>query len=134
MFKQAAVFNGQDGLWVTDGTDSGTHELTKIVGAYSGGDAPSAPHSAGLHALEITAFNGKFLFNGLNDHGQSGLWVSDGTSAGTHELTGISGAQSIAYSFYNGFAPNELSVFNNTVLFSARNQNGVVGLWVTDGT
>jgi len=34
------------------------------------------------------------LLNGTNSANQHGLWVSDGTAAGTHELTGISGANS----------------------------------------
>src|SRR5712672_2090063 len=34
------------------------------------------------------------VFNGMNSANQHGLWVTDGTAAGTHELTGISGASS----------------------------------------
>src|SRR5262249_51625872 len=40
----------------------------------------------------ITVSNGKLLFEGTNSAGQVGLWTSDGTGAGTHELTGIGGA------------------------------------------
>jgi len=32
------------------------------------------------------------LFRGVDANGQAGLWVTDGTAAGTHELTGISNA------------------------------------------
>src|SRR5205085_3592060 len=34
------------------------------------------------------------LFNGNNTSGAPGLWETDGTAAGTHELTGINGANS----------------------------------------
>jgi ELWxxDGT repeat protein len=32
------------------------------------------------------------LFSALDASGNDGLWVTNGTAAGTHELTGISGA------------------------------------------
>jgi len=97
--------NNNSGLWVTDGTAPGTHELTGIVGEYPGGVASLRPdNKGGLHPADLMAFNGKVFFNGLDDNGQSGLWVTDGTAAGTHELI-INGAYSVAYSFYTGFTP-----------------------------
>ena len=41
---------------------------------------------------DFTAFNGEVLFDGTDAAGDLGLWVTNGTAAGTHELTGISGA------------------------------------------
>ena len=35
----------------------------------------------------------KMLFSGNDARGQTGLWESNGTAAGTHELTGIIGAE-----------------------------------------
>jgi hypothetical protein len=39
------------------------------------------------------------------------LWVTNGTAAGTHEITGISGAWS------RGLEPSDLTIFKNKVLF-----------------
>jgi ELWxxDGT repeat protein len=85
------------GLWVTDGTAAGTHEVTGISGANS---------TSGLAPGDMTVFNGKVLFSGIdanNDTGlDNGLWVTDGTAAGTYELTGISGTYLI-------LAPSDLT-------------------------
>src|SRR5262249_16867108 len=75
-----------DGLWVTDGTSAGTSELTGISGTASDGVGFS----------NAVVFNGEVLFQGRDDQGFHqdgfGLWVTNGTAAGTFELTGISGA------------------------------------------
>src|SRR5262249_36628028 len=92
--------NGNDGLWVSDCTPTGTHELTGISGVHTGGVYPFLTQ-AGLQPSDLTAFKDEVLFNGLDDNGQYGLWTTDGTAAGTHELTGITGAYSVAYSFRN---------------------------------
>jgi ELWxxDGT repeat protein len=78
------LFNGFDaagkqGLWVTDGTTAGTHEIA-VNGAAPGGLNPS----------DLTAFNHhEVLFNGVDAAGKHSLWETDGTTAGTHEITGI---------------------------------------------
>jgi ELWxxDGT repeat protein len=73
------------GLWETNGTAAGTHEITGISGAYSAGI---------FHGLnpDLVAFNNEVLFAGLDASNQTNLWVTNGTAAGTYELTGISGA------------------------------------------
>jgi ELWxxDGT repeat protein len=78
------------GLWMSDGTAAGTHELTGITGASAGG----------LNPGDFTVFNGEALFAANNTAGATGLWVTNGTAVGTHELTGISGA----YTGYPGGA------------------------------
>jgi hypothetical protein len=52
------------------------------------------------------------LFEGLDSSGQHGLWVTNGRAAGTHELTGITGASPTL-----GLSPVDLTVFNGKVLF-----------------
>jgi hypothetical protein len=66
------------GSWVTDGTATGTYEVT-INGAYS----------TGVHAADLTVFNAEVLFEGIDAAGLNGLWVYDGQNA--YEVTGIAG-------------------------------------------
>src|SRR5262249_35029412 len=88
VFNNEVLFAGANsaghvGLWVTDGTAA--HELTGIVGA----------STLGVLAVfdpTFTLSNGEVLFQGRDSADQIGLWVTDGTAAGTHEVTGISGA------------------------------------------
>jgi ELWxxDGT repeat protein len=133
VFNGKVLFNSLDtaqlsGLWVTDGTAAGTHELTGISGAYTGGPTGAAP--GGLDPTSLTVFKSEVLFNGVNANGEHGLWVTDGTAAGTHELTGIKGASWGG----QGGSPLLGAVLNEKVLFSGKNSAGLKGLWVTDGT
>ncbi len=125
VFNNEVLFNGVDanglsGLWVTDGSVSGTHELVPGAGG--------ASDPAGLNPTDITVLNGEILFSGLDASGDMGLWVSNGTAAGTHELTGITGADS------SGLAPSDLTVLNGEILFRGLDQAGQAELWITDGT
>ena len=115
VFNNEVLFNGVDanglsGLWVTDGTVGGTHEL--VAGAGGASDP------AGLNPTNMTVYNGEVLFSGLDASGDMGLWVSNGTAAGTHELTGITGADP------SGLAPSDLTVYNGEVLFRGLDQSG----------
>jgi ELWxxDGT repeat protein len=116
--------NGQYGLWVTNGTAAGTDELTGIAGA-------NATSGYGLEPYDLTVFNGEALFNGYDANKHVGLWVTDGTAAGTYELTGIAGASGI---FFSGLDPEYMTVFNGEVLFDGYDTNYNYGLWVTNGT
>jgi hypothetical protein len=87
-FNDEVLFEGvntsrQFGLWVSNGVAAGTMELTGIVGE----------NSSGLNPTGLTVFNNEVLFNGKDSTGPGllGLWVTTGTSAGTHEITGIGG-------------------------------------------
>ena len=97
MPSNIVLFVGYDasddfGLWVTDGTAAGTHELTGIVGAgtgAAGGDSFVTDHTPAFDTPKlITLYNGEAWFGGYDTSGQVGLWESDGTAASTHELTG----------------------------------------------
>ena len=120
MVQNVALFQGVDadgniGLWETNGTGSGTFELTPITGAAASG-TPSSP--SGLSPSNLVGFNGGALFEGKDLSGRFGLWVTTGTAAGTQEIAGTS-----------GLSPNDLTVFGGQVLFS-----GGSGLWATNGT
>src|SRR5215469_10365520 len=119
MPRQVVLFSaldasGNDGLWVTNGTAAGTHELTGISGAWAG--------PGGLDAFDFTLLDGEVLFGGRDASGNDGLWVTDGTAAGTHELTGISGAATgtIGSDVDNlsGLVPRDFTVLNGEALFA----------------
>jgi ELWxxDGT repeat protein len=99
---------------VTDGTAAGTHELTGIKGASANG----------LQPTDLTVFGKEVLFAGVDAAGNIGLWATNGTVAGTHEI--MSGS---SQGFQGGLKPVFLTVFNGEVYF-----NGAGALWVTDGT
>ncbi len=125
VFNNEVLFDGLDaagnnGLWVTDGTAAGTHELTGISGAYV----------AGVNPHYMTVFKSEVLFEGIEADGTRGLWVTDGTAAGTQELTGIRGANPSGL----GLSPAYLTVFKGEVLFNGVDNAGDRGLWVTNGT
>jgi ELWxxDGT repeat protein len=129
VFNGEVLFNGFDaarseGLWVTNGTAAGTFELGGLANSGIGG------REIGLDPRDLTVFNGEVLFEGFNgEELPGGLWVTDGTTAGTHELTGIAGAAS-GY----GLNPQNMTVFNGEVLFESTDVAGNAGLWVTNGT
>jgi ELWxxDGT repeat protein len=68
------------------------------------------------------------LFAGIDAAGNNGLWMTNGTAAGTFELTGISGANA------SGVAPFEFAVVNGEALFNGIDAAGHFGLWATNGT
>ncbi|MBR1220424.1 hypothetical protein JQ557_20655 [Bradyrhizobium sp. U87765 SZCCT0131] len=120
--------NGYDGLWTTDGTATGTVEVGGLKNAGIAGVSSSS-----LNPTNLVAFNGKVLFNGTDAAGHRGLWVSDGTAAGTYEIGGLSDQGVLNASPY-GLNPSGLTVFNGQVVFSGAETNGVSSLWITDGT
>src|SRR5439155_1153667 len=83
---------------------------------------------------DFTVLGAKALFEGDDASGYINLWVTDGTSAGTSELT-VTGANPgglFAYAFPLG-AP-EVTVLGTKALFKGEDTSGHVNLWVTDGT
>jgi len=77
--------SGHETLWVTDGTSAGTSELN-IPGAYSlglfyGGFSP-----------DFAAIGSKVLFAGFDAAHHRNLWITDGTAAGTQEVTAAGAA------------------------------------------
>jgi ELWxxDGT repeat protein len=149
--------NANTGLWVTDGTSSGTHEITTATGTaqnltvyknevlFAGGDhglwvtdgtaqgthelnAIQNAYPGALSPSTFAVFNGKALFEGMDAQNHESLWVTDGTAKGTHELAGIQNANP------NGLDPQEMTVLNGEVLFRGVDANNQVNLWVTNGT
>jgi ELWxxDGT repeat protein len=100
---------GQDGIWTSDGTSSGTEELAPVPG--NGFSFPGA----------IGATVGGTVYFSANS--QHELWKTDGTPAGT----------SMVASFAGGGVGN-FSRFGNRLLFTADDGTSGRELWVTDGT
>ena len=114
--------NGDNNLWVTDGTAAGTSEIS-VAGVGSEGlfgPSPASPYFAALP-------DGRVLFSGIDAKGDINLWVTNGTSAGTSEI-------SLAKQDPNGLIPQNLTVFGNKVLFEGLDKNLNGNLWVTNGT
>jgi ELWxxDGT repeat protein len=123
------LFEGQDAgarfnLWVTDGTSAGTGELA-VAGASSNG--LFAPLSTPVSAQQFKVLGGQALFAGRDASGHNNLWVTDGTSAGTRELT-VTGASP------SGLNPYAFTVVGGQVLFGGVDVSGRVNVWTTDGT
>ena len=127
VFNNEVLFNGADadglsGLWATDGTAGGTHELIA--------EAPGA--SSGLDPTDMTVFGNEVLFSGVDANGLSGLWVTNGTASGTRELLAeVPGAT--AAKDPHGLNPTDLTVFNGNVFFNGLNGSGRGQLWELNG-
>lgn len=105
-------------LWVSDGTAEGTQRII----ASPIFDANLARYAAPA----IDVLNGKLYFTGKDlEHGTE-LWVSDGTSAGTHLVRDINPGPE------DGLV--RLQTIHDTLLLTA--SDGVSGfeLWASDGT
>jgi ELWxxDGT repeat protein len=105
-------------LWKSDGTSSGTAVLASI---------PAGQYSLG--AGNLTDANGTLFF--IVDTGSSGtatghyeLWSSDGTAAGTTEVTSLNGPLA------------ESAALKNELVFAQPGPAGSAAesLWVSDGT
>ncbi|MFA6260701.1 MAG: T9SS type A sorting domain-containing protein [Bacteroidia bacterium] len=104
-------------LWVSDGTASGTQEVTDLFPGTTSGIA-----NGGTNNVPMLAYKNKIYFQGITSFSSpTGLYSSDGTSAGTGVVK--SGP---------GFNPQHFTVFNDTLFFQAKESN--TGLWKTDGT
>lgn len=101
-------------LWVSDGTQAGTHAVMAGFSEFGSSD-------------NIVAMNGNVYFTATGGSAAAfGLWKSDGTAAGTvflHEFE------------HGGTAaePQRFQVFNNRLLFSA-SVDGDIWRWSSDGT
>ena len=127
-FGNKALFIGYDGvneaLWVTDGTSAGTRELS-TPGLKLDSTVPGQGGS--VNPTNFFAWGNRVLFQGEDSAGRVGLWITDGTSTGTTEIT-----PSNAYSL--GLHPSGFSFAGAGVVFQGTDAAGHVGVWVTDGT
>jgi ELWxxDGT repeat protein len=135
-FGTELLFKGWDtsshlNLWITDGTSLGTKEVLA-----AGGNPNGIFNYNNQYTLDpdFTVLAGKVLFKGEDASGNFNLWVTDGTTAGTSELT-VAGANA------HGILSNgstqlypDLTVLGGKALFAGFDSNGHINIWVTDGT
>jgi ELWxxDGT repeat protein len=115
VYDGKALFVGYDaaghaGLWETDGTAAGTVEIGGLGGAGIAG---------GLSLLDsqtpdFTVYNGEVYFIGYNASNQAGLWVTNGTAAGTYEVdagypSAPLGVASLSDDYVGGGQVNEIN-------------------------
>ena len=125
-FNNKLYFRANDGengteLWVSDGTSKGTNLVADInPGRYS------------FYPNNFFEFNDKLYFSANDGENGNELWVSDGTSEGTNLVADIRPG-SLYYYPYGSFVGNFIE-FNDKLYFTARDDENVTELWVTDGT
>lgn len=116
VFFVAEIENDNRELWVSDGTEDGTIQLTdRNVG------------SSNQNIYDIIEYKGKIYFGAYsNDYGYD-LWVSDGTPTGTYVFKDIqdSGANR---------SPGDFFIFNEKLFFKAQSDEFGTELWTSDGT
>lgn len=106
--------NGNE-LWVTDGTEMGTH-MVKDINPGKGSSALIYP----------TVFGDKMYFRATDSTNGYELWETNGSEGGTKLFMEFSPGA-------NSGAPQDLVVLNNKMFFGATNSTGY-GFWVSDGT
>ena len=106
----------QPGLWVSDGTASGT---IRVMRTYEVGYL--------YEIRDLVPFGDKLVFSARDIPGNYELWISDGTVNGTMPLLDF---QNNEWRFF----PTGFKEFNNTMYFFGLDQNNNVELWETMGT
>ncbi|MDR2805384.1 MAG: T9SS type A sorting domain-containing protein [Dysgonamonadaceae bacterium] len=127
-FAASDATHGEE-LWVTDGTQAGTHLVKDIQ-----------PGTAGSDINWLARFNDKVVFAANDGTNGSELWISDGTEAGTYLVKAI-------HEWGDNSNPNAFTQINETqFVFRAKNidsetyESGSAAgapqywLWISDGT
>ncbi|HEY8934560.1 MAG TPA: ELWxxDGT repeat protein [Cyclobacteriaceae bacterium] len=107
LFFGAINAQGYQGIWKSDGSETGTSLIKDFVQIY-----------------ELKEYN-SMLIGSVNNSYRSQLWKSDGTEGGTTMLHDFG---------YDSNHPTELTSFQGQLYFSALTQQNGVELWKTDGT
>jgi len=128
------VFFADDGTigaepWKSDGTEAGTSQLADLAP----GDAifPTQPFSS---ISEVVS--GLWYFRALDGDLDAEVYVSDGTPAGTHQLSEINDQTSSFQVEYMGmlFGANPMADLNGTLFYQADGGGTGAELWKSDGT
>ncbi|MEW4925776.1 ELWxxDGT repeat protein [Algibacter sp. 2305UL17-15] len=106
-------------IWKSNGTEAGTILLKDINGGNS---------SVWIEKFHLDNINNKLLFftNSTNSSDKT-LWVSDGSSSGTFELSNITDSNS------SGLEENFVTI-NNSTIITGKDETYGNELWITDGS
>jgi ELWxxDGT repeat protein len=106
-------------IWKSDGSGTGTAPVKQV---YLNTDARKPDN-----LMAVGSSNGTLLFTNADSTAGTELWISDGTSNGTHRLLDI-------YPGTLGSGPFLVGTMGSKLLFSAN--DGITGteLWTSDGT
>lgn len=107
------VYNRE--LWISDGTESGTHLLKEIKPHPIDGSFPGF----------LTEMNGLLYFDAKEYAQDRILWVTDGTEEGTQKVVDTTALEYIHW---------EMEVSNNHLFFSGGPGPSNEELWISDGT
>ncbi len=123
LFFVAERVSDEPQLWVTDGSEAGTRQLTDVPG----GIYPRQTMPMGYVPFQLADVNGTLFLTA--DDGERGhaLWKSDGTPQGTVFVSRLIEGE-LSPEFY------ELTAQNDTLFFIARTGRFDYGLWRSDGT
>src|SRR5262249_8117843 len=112
-FSARDAAHGQE-LWVSDGTQSGTHLVKDIIAGTSG-----------FNPSQFIAFNGKFYFVGNDGVNGTQLWTSDGTAAGTTAISSNS----------LGASPSNFTIVGgNKLFYTGSDSVNSSSIYMFDGT
>jgi len=120
VFNNLLYFAANDGvhgneLWVTDGTDMGTHMVKDIN-----------PGIGSSSLIYPTVFGDNMYFRANDGTNGEELWITNGSEGGTQLFKDI-------WPGVNSGAPQDLVILNNKMFFGASSNTGY-GFWVSDGT
>lgn len=103
-------------LWKSNGAERDTVMVADIF---------TGPQ--GSHPINLSGVGDRlYFFTSYSAVGSGGLWVSDGTAAGTQMLSDVSPS--------NGLGPRPFVEVNGVVIFGAMESLAGTELWRTDGT
>lgn len=120
MFFSGYTAQAGSGPWVSDGTEEGTRLIATVASAtVSGG---------GILIGGSVALGDRYLFMASEPQHGTELWISDGTTGGTHPVRDINPGPTSSVSQLS------IAVMGDIAIFSADTPSEGTELWRTDGT
>jgi ELWxxDGT repeat protein len=128
--------NGEE-LWVSDGTSSGTYQLKDLdPGQYFQNSWSTQETNYSSRPDNFFTHGDVIYFSARHHNYGEELWITDGTSGGTHMVKDIfPGKYEDSDDIENDSSPTNFTSINGTVLFNAESDSVYKHyLYTTDGT